>query len=135
MNDTLAVGSIERIRDLGSQFQESFDSHRSAGYFFFQGLPFQVLHGNERLAFVLAKVIDHADIGMIECRSGTGFALKTFEGLGIFGKLFRKKLQRHVAAEVHVFRFIHHTHAASADLPQDAIVRNDLAYHPSAPPV
>jgi len=48
-----------------------------------QGLSFQQLHGNERLAILFADVVDRADIGMIESGSRPRFALEAFQRRGI----------------------------------------------------
>jgi hypothetical protein len=38
------------------------------------------------------------------------------------GEFFGKKLQRHMTAEIQVFSFIHHPHAATTDLAQNAVM-------------
>ena len=44
-------------------------------------------------------------------------------------KFFKKKFRRNVAVKLEVFRLVHHTHPAAAQLLDDAIVRNGLADH------
>ncbi len=46
-----------------------------------QRLPFQVLQGNKRWLSCLSDLVDGANIGMVECRSGAGFALEAPESL------------------------------------------------------
>ena len=58
-----------------------------------QGLPFQQLHGNERLTLVLTNVVNCADIGMIERTRGTRLALEALLGLTILLERLGQKLQ------------------------------------------
>ncbi len=48
-----------------------------------QCLPFEQLHGHERLALVLIDLVNGADIGVIGRRRSTSLALKTLERLAI----------------------------------------------------
>jgi hypothetical protein len=59
---------------------------------------------------------------VIEGGRGFGFPLKTAEGLRVIGKFVGKELQGHVATELEVFSLIHHTHAPSADLVENAVM-------------
>ena len=87
-----------------------------------EGFAFEQLHGDERLAIVLADFVDRADVRMIQPGSGAGFALEALESLLILGHGFRQKLQRHHAPQFCVFGFEDHTHPAAAELFDDAIV-------------
>ena len=62
-----------------------------------QRLAVQILHGDEGLAFVLAYFVDGADIGMVESRSGLGFALKPLQGLLVLDKLLGQEFERYKA--------------------------------------
>jgi hypothetical protein len=46
----------------------------------------------------------------------------------IVGEFFGKELQGDVATEFEVFRLIDHTHAPTADLTEDAVMRNRLPH-------
>jgi hypothetical protein len=92
-----------------------------------QRCAFQMLHGDEGSAVLLAEIVDGADVGMIESGSGFCFALKTRESLGILGDGRGKELQRDVAAETRVFCLIGDTHASGAKSADNAITRIDLA--------
>ena len=54
---------------------------------------------------------------------------KTIDGLAIPGKFGREELQRHHAAQPGVFRLIHHTHAAAAQLRKNSKMRDGLTDH------
>ncbi len=57
------------------------------------------------------------------------FALKTSEGLCISGHFFRQKFERDKAVETNVLSLIDNTHATTAQLLNDAVVRDGLADH------
>jgi CheY-like chemotaxis protein len=48
------------------------------------------------------------------------------EGLCVVGEFVGQELQGDVATELEVFRFVDHTHTATADLAEDAVVGNRL---------
>ena len=47
----------------------------------------QKLHGDERLAVLLADFVDGADVGMVQGRSGSSFALEAVQGLRVLRRL------------------------------------------------
>src|SRR5260370_37285484 len=59
---------------------------------------------------------------MIQQGGWAGFPLEPLNGLAVARVLSRQKLQRHLATELRVFRAIHDSHAAAAELLNDAIV-------------
>src|SRR6266404_8429867 len=59
---------------------------------------------------------------MIQRGSCAGFPREPLNGLAVARVLSRQKLQRHLATELRVFRAIYHSHAAAAELLNDAIV-------------
>jgi hypothetical protein len=129
MHDAFAVGGIERVGDFDGERKQHLGFERPAGDLMFEGDAIEKFHGDERLAILLADVIDRADIGMVEGGSGLRLALKAAEGLGIFGDFVGQKLERHKAMQAGVFGFVNHTHTAPAQFLDDAIVRNGLANH------
>ena len=44
---------------------------------------FQIFHGDERHAVLFANVVNGADVGMVQSRSGLCLTLKAVESLGI----------------------------------------------------
>src|SRR5438105_1727654 len=94
-----------------------------------QGLAIQKLHGDKCLTILLADVINGADIGVIQGRRGLRFALETTQSLGVFGYFIGQKLQRHEAMQPSVLGLVDNTHPASAELLDDAVMRNGLAEH------
>ena len=95
----------------------------------FESLAVEKFHGDEVAAFEFVNFVDGADVGVIEGGGGLRFALETFEGLRVAGKIFGEKFQRDETAELGVFGFIDDAHSAAAELFQDAVVGDGLADH------
>jgi hypothetical protein len=58
-----------------------------------QGCTVQKFHGDEGAPFVVADVVDGADVGMIERRGGTGLAAKALQRLRVTSCIIGKKLE------------------------------------------
>jgi hypothetical protein len=52
---------------------------------------------------------------------------EAFQRLRVLGEVLRKEFQRDETAKVGVLGFVHHAHAATAKLLDDAVMRNCLA--------
>jgi hypothetical protein len=70
-----------------------------------------------------------ADVGKVERRCRHGLALKAKQHMRVVGNIFGQELQCDKAAQLQVFGFVHHAHAAPAELLGDAVVRDGLADH------
>src|SRR5208282_5796336 len=92
-------------------------------------MPLEKLHCDKCFIVLLANVVNRADVGVIQGRSGLGFALKASKSLGIAGEIFGKKLKGDEAVEASVFGFVDDAHAAATELLDDAIVRDSQADH------
>jgi hypothetical protein len=57
VNDSLGVRGIERVGDLDSKCEQSFQFHGAIGDAVLQRRAFQKLHRNERFAVVFTDVI------------------------------------------------------------------------------
>ena len=64
-----------------------------------------------------------------ECRCGLRFTLKSTERLRIPGYLVRKKLKRDETMQPDVLGLVNHAHPATAELFNDAIMRDAFADH------
>ena len=129
MNDAFGMGGIERIGNLDGEPQQRVQFHRTPRDQILQGHALEILHGDKRLAILLANVVDGADVGMVQRGSGLGLALKAAERRGILGHFIGQKLERDKAMQPRVFRFVNHTHPAAAQLLDNAVVRNGLSDH------
>ena len=66
MNDALLVRRGQGIGDLHRQIQEPLRRKRPSADLVFERSSLEMLHNDERAAFVLADVVDRADVGMIQ---------------------------------------------------------------------
>src|SRR5260370_30919388 len=66
---------------------------------------------------------------MVQGRGRLRFPVKAFQSAGVFSQLFWKKLQSDETAERSVLGLVDHTHAAAAQLFNDAVVRDGLFDH------
>src|SRR5580692_5267628 len=64
---------------------------------------------------------------MIQGRRGLRFALEAAEGLRVFRNLVRQELQDDKAVQLYVLSLVNHTHTTTAELFDDAVVRDGLA--------
>src|SRR5277367_6061615 len=129
MDDPLGVRDVERAGDLPTEVEQRVRGERLSADALAKRLPFEQLHGDEALALMFADFVDGANVRMVQRRGGARLTQKTLERLRVGGNFGREKLQRDVAAQSGVLGAIHHTHAASAKLLAEAIVRNGLARH------
>src|SRR5215469_2201605 len=98
----------------------------------FQGDALEVLHRDKCAAVFLPDVINGADVGMVQRRRRLCLALKAAERRRVFGYFIGQELQGYKAAQPGVFGLIHHSHAASTQFFQDAVIRDDLFGHSPA---
>ena len=129
MDDALRVCRVESVGDLNTQIKHRFDLQRLTSDSMPERLTLQQFHGDEGSPVGFVNLIDGADVGVVQRGRGLGLPLKTAEGLSVFGELVGKELQGDVAAELQVFRLVHNTHPAAAQLLYNAIVRDGLADH------
>src|SRR5712692_1381225 len=85
--------------------------------------------GNKRSPIRLVNVVDGADVRVVQGGRSLRLPLETAESLCIVGEFFGKEFQGDVAIELEVFRFVDHTHAPAAQLPQDAVMRDGAVHH------
>ena len=94
-----------------------------------EGGTVEVLHDDVGAAFLIADVVDGADVGMVESGGGAGFALEAAQSLRVAGDLVGEKFEGDEAVEASVFGFVDHAHAATAEFLEHAVVRDGLANH------
>ena len=78
---------------------------------------------------MLSNLVYYADIGMTESRGGLCFALETGQRLLVFGQVFGQEFHGNKAMQRSVLSLVHHTHPPTAQLLDDAVVRNGLTDH------
>ena len=58
----------------------------------FQRQPVQKFHDDEGLTILLPDLMDGADVGVVECRCGTGFPSETFQCLRVLCNILGQEL-------------------------------------------
>ena len=129
VNDALGVRRVERIRDLNADVEQRVDTEWLGAHPVLQCAPFQEFHREEGPSLGFLDFVDRADVWMIQRRCGARLALEALERLRIADEIVREEFQRGKPAEPRVFGLVDHTHAAAAQLLDDAIVRDGLANH------
>ncbi len=89
--------------------------------------PVQKLHGDEGLSVLVVNFVDGADVGVIQGGSGLRLSLEACKSLRIFGNLVGQELESHKAPEFDILSLVHDTHPTTAELLDDAVVRDGLA--------
>jgi hypothetical protein len=85
------------------------------------------------MAVGLADVVNGADVGMIQRGCCPGLSLEALTPLRVVGEVIGQKFQGDKATEAGILGLVDDTHAAGAELLQDAIVRDDLSLIGIAP--
>ena len=94
-----------------------------------QGHAIQKFHRDEGLTFIVADLVNGADVWMVQSRGGAGFAAKTLQRLRVLGKIVGKKFQRDKSPELGIFGLVNDTHASAAKFLDNAVVRNGFVDH------
>jgi len=92
-----------------------------------QRYTFQKFHGDERMAVLLADVMNGANVGVIQRGRSLRFALKARQCVRIARNFRREKLERHETVQACVLGLVNHTHSATSELLQNAIMGDSLA--------
>src|SRR5208282_1176382 len=83
VNDSFSVGGIERVGHFYGQQQNQFRFYGTPTDPVPQRHAIKKLHGNEKLVSTLPNFVNSANVGMVECRSGTSFTAETFQCLWV----------------------------------------------------
>jgi hypothetical protein len=108
---------------------EVMDFELTGGQALAERLPFHQLHHDERVALVLADVVDGADVGVVQCRRGAGLGAEAVDRLVGHGRVFGDELDGHLTAEPGILPSIHDPHAASSELREDLVVGDGASDH------
>ncbi len=119
----------QRARDLNRQIEQNVGLEGLSGDITLERQACQKFHDNVGLAFVIAHVMDGANVGVVERRRGDRFAPKTLQDLTVFRYFFWEELEGHLTAKDCVFSLVDHSHAAAAELAQYAIARHSFPDH------
>ena len=95
----------------------------------FSVIAVEKLHGDEGLAIFFANVVNGADVGMIQRGRRLRLALKTSQRLRIASDFVWQEFEGDKPVQARVFGLVHNAHATTAQLLDDAVVRDGLADH------
>ena len=126
VDDASGVGRVERVGDFDAQRERHLQFHRTSGDHVLEGHAVQELHDEESAAVVLADVVDGADVGMIQGGGRLGLAAETLQGLMILREIVGEEFQSDETAQTGVLGFVDDTHAATAELLHDPVMRDGL---------
>jgi hypothetical protein len=129
VDNAFGVGCVERIGNFNGEREYGFIIERFSRDQMLQSHTVQKLHGNERLLIVFANFVDGANVGMIQRGSGFGFPPEPFQCLPVLGNVFREEFERYESIETGVLGLVDHAHPATAELFDDAVMRNGLPDH------
>ena len=119
MNDTIAVGGFESVRDLHTVAERLLDAERPSFETAGERFASHVLHDQKRSALLLADVVERADVGMIEPRDGTRFTFETLDSFASGQLGHANDFQRDSAIETSVAGAVNLAHAARSKPFQD----------------
>ena len=106
--------------------QRLIDAHPAGSQTLPESLTFRELQNEEHGIVVSFDTVNRGDVRMAQPSEQPSFTLHPFEAGGIFGERVGKSFQRDVTAKAGIFRAIHFTHAALAELVDD-LVASELA--------
>ena len=126
MNDSFRMRRFQRIGYVNSDFQQIIQRQGLPVDAVLQRRALQQFHGDERRSAVFVDVVNRADIGMIQRRSGLRLAPEAFQRRLVLHHFARQEFQRHLPPQLGILRAINHAHSAAANFLDDAVMRDDL---------
>src|ERR1700747_2228112 len=127
VDDAACVRCVQRIGNLDAEVEDLIEGQWSVVDPMLERLTVEVLHGDEGAAVEFADIVNCANIGVVERRGGTRFALKALERGRIRYRIFRKEFQSDFAAQPSVLGLVYDSHPAAAEFLQDTIMGQSLA--------
>ena len=113
--------AVERVGDLRGELERLIERERAACDARRQRLALQVLHHHVAGAILVADVVEHADVRVVQRSHGAGFALEALPEILALGDVFGQDLDGDGAVEARVTRFVHFAHASRAEWREDFV--------------
>ena len=132
VDDACLMRGTEAFADLNYNVQDLVDwQGRPAGCFYNipQRFAFDIFHGDEGTAFVLADFVYGDDVGVVQCSGRFGFAAKTLVEISIGDIVLWQEFERDFAGEGDIFGKVDFTHAAFANFFEDAVMEYVVTNH------
>ena len=117
----------EGVGNLNAEVEKLIERQRLVGDEVSERDAVEILHGDEAIAFFDIRVVDGADMRMIEGGGGLRFALETFQGQNIVGHVAHKEFQGDHAVQAEVLGLVDDAHATAAQSFEDAVAREGAA--------
>lgn len=127
MDDALRVRSIEGICDLLPEIEDRRLGHRAGAEHDLERIPLEEFHDEKAPRLVPAEVVDRADVGVIERRGRSGFALEALDCRDIVRQFRGQELERDLPAQAQILGTVDNAHAAATEFFDDAVVGDGLA--------
>lgn len=103
VHDAPHVRGLERIGNLDGEIEDLRELERlPVPQPVAQGLAFEQLHGQQRLAIGVIDLVDGADVRVVQRRGGARLALEALEREVVARELRRQELERDVAPQLRV---------------------------------
>jgi hypothetical protein len=115
MDDPMAMGLVERIRDLDGVAQCAIERQRTLLESGRERLALQVLHDEELDAVLVPNIVKYADVGMIERADGPRFPLEPLLEFRVSRQLRREHLDRDCPRESSVAGLVDLAHATRTE--------------------
>ena len=116
---------VQCVGDLAAELENLIKRDRTFFQALRQRLAFEALHDEVVRSILMADVVQHADVRMIQTGNGFGFALEALLANGIIRKLRRQDLDGDRAVEPRVSRAEDFAHATCAQR-RDNFIRTKL---------
>src|SRR5439155_22188071 len=113
VDEALRVRRVESIDDLDREVEQLPERERFFANLVVERPALEQLEHEERTALVVAKLVDGADVGMVERRGNAGLAQEPIERLAVGGLFAQQKLQGHLPAQDEVFADVDLSHTSS----------------------
>src|SRR3974390_2112481 len=98
MNDALGMTGGKRIRYLNADVEDFLQLHRFAQHALLEADALQALHDDKRVAVGVLNVVDGANAGVVELRSGAGFPKEALQRFMVLKELGWNELESDVPA-------------------------------------
>src|SRR6266403_1454472 len=121
VDHAVAVRFVQRIGNLAAEFKNLLERDRTLLQALRQRLAFETFHDEVVCSVLMANVVQHADVRVIQAGNGFGFALETLLANGIIRELRRQDLDGDRAVEPRVPRAENFAHSARAQRRHDFI--------------
>src|ERR1700732_5332961 len=132
MNDAFRMGCIHRFGNFDGDPQQRIEFHRSVADQVLQRGAFEELHRDEGLALMLSDFVDGADVGMVQSGVSARFTPETLQGRLVVRDLVWQEFQGDETTQLRVLGLEDYSHATTAELFQNAVVRDCPVDHSRA---